>query len=207
MESFSINSDKEKRSSAIRALILEVLVMVTLIVTIVIVLNYFNIINIATFVPFKLPLKQNQSSSLQPTPAQNIGTAKSNTAKQKALYEILKEDDAINYARTEIEYKGILKVIDRNNGKFFDATKKTNEEYALKIVISAGKSRIPLTSYFSNAGLGKIEVYSKLGDSKPVKMNIEDLKPNDNIILNLVNSTIDDYPNDLIQAIITKVTP
>lgn len=206
MDKFSVQDEGIKRKSGLKALLMEVGVIVVLIVTLLLVLVYFNIINLDSFFPSqKEQPAKTITQTISPVPTETLVTSKSRSFKKITPIQSLKTSNAIHFSKNTTEYEGKIIEIDLKGGKTFNVKTGTDVEYKALIKFNAGDNNIVLTTFFSEAGLPKIDVFSRDRADKLIPIGLSDLKVNDRIIINLENSNTDEYPNDLIKATITKV--
>lgn len=201
-----MQSPEYKRAIAFKAIVFEVGVVLVLIALILFVLVYFKVIRLDSFFPAQVKQQeQNVVQTINPSPTGAPAKSKSTTFKKVSVLKNLKNNNGIRYSNTTTEYEGKIVSIDLIGGKVFNIRTGTNEDYKVMIKYSAGDKGTLLTSYFSDIGLPKIEVFSKRGTEKSIPISLSDLQVSDHVIINIENSNTDDYPNDLIKATITKV--
>lgn len=206
MDTYGIQSPEYKRAIAFKAIVFEVGIVLVLIVLILFVLVYFNIIHLDSFFPAQVKQQeQNLTQTVNPLPTGVQVKSKSSTFTKVTPIKILKNNNAISYSNTTTEYIGKIVSIDLKGGKVFNIRTGTDVDYKVLIKFSAGDKETVLTTYFSDIGLPKIQVFSKKGTDSPIPITLSDIKVSDKVIINIESSNTEDYPNDLIKATITKV--
>lgn len=199
MKSFSVQDEGVKRASGIKALLIEVGVIAALVVVMVFVLDYFKVISLASFFSQKSVNETvNQKSETNAYPTTNPEQKTAQVA-QQALKKMMRTN-ALHYSVVDTEFEGTLSRIDFEGGFISER----NEKYKVLVVVSLGNTQELFPTYFPEVAMGKIKVFDKIEDkNNPITLN--DLRSGDKLIIKTSKDLIEPYPNNLIEAIITRV--
>lgn len=169
MDTLSYQDEGTKRASGIKALVIEVGVIVALIVMMVLILGYFNVIDISALFPKQKNLNIENSTSVSkiaeaPATQNNAGRFKDLT------------DEAITSAMTINQYEGVITEV-----VTIDEADKVqgNIRYGTTINLK-GKGQNSSMILFDDKALKVAKIF-EIKDGKEITLSIKDLKINDQI--------------------------
>ena len=169
MDKFSVQDEGIKRASGLKALLLEIGVIVVLIVVAIFVLGYFNIIDLSSFFP-----KQKVEVATDLAGISKITKAPV-TQNNPSLFTD-RIDEAITSAKTINQYEGIIADITT-----IDGAEKVQRNIRYRAIINLqGKGKKPSMIYFDDVALKMAKVY-EAKDGKEITLSIKDLKINDEV--------------------------
>jgi len=177
-----------------KAFLLEAGIIAVLVVILLFVLSYFKIINLESFLPsssFGKPTKS-ISSEVQ---------VKNNNPPETGLTNLskLKKNNVLHYATATSEFEGTINAINTKGG----IIPGRNKRFAIEIILGLGESMDTFTLLYSQESLPKIKVLANSG--KELKsIQLSDLKVGDKVVVKQTTNTIGQYPNVLIDTVITK---
>lgn len=169
MDKFSVQDEGIKRASGLKALLLEIGVIVVLIVVAIFILGYFNIIDLSSFFP-----KQKVEVATDLAGISKITKTPVNPTNTKRFID--QTDQAITSAQTINQYQGVITFITTKEGV---EEGQGNIRYKAKIILQ-GKGKNPSTILFTDKALSVAKVV-EIKDNKEVPLSISDLKLDDKL--------------------------
>ncbi len=195
MENFSMQSETRKRAVGVRALIYEVLVILSVIAIAIFVLDRFGVIHIASYLPWHQTQDNNGTSYDQQLKIYSSRTT---------LLQKLSDFKKLHQAYSVLEYEGYIGDVDVKGG----IAPRLNAPYAFSITLNYDdpslKDSYKVPYYVGGKYMNRVHVFEKkAGNDIPIKVN--DLKPGDKVIIKINTSLMKRYPDFLNELTITRI--
>jgi len=185
-----------------KAFLLEAGIIAVLVVILLFVLNYFKIVNLASFFPnqFSPAAKQaTKVNNISITPAQIKANSPVINSDIIQRYQEVTTNSALITSTQHVVYEGKISELD-TSGSF---NKRLNIKYQVAFGIK-GKGEIVSTVFLSKEDLQKIKIVQKSGDQE-IPIDISNFKAGDSIILDYTTNQLSSIYDNIISGKITKL--
>ncbi|MDO8269578.1 MAG: hypothetical protein Q7T54_02805 [Candidatus Levybacteria bacterium] len=200
MEKFSVQDEGTKRRSGIKALFVEIIVVILLIGVILYVMNYFEIIRLDFLSPQSDRQLNNQTQSENSNIPEKSSTVNQVNTQLGGNFQnnllTLQSNKALHYSISETEFEGKISLVDTKAG----TSKNLNIPFKVHLKISVGDGNDVIDILYPEEAIPKI----RLTDSKGKVINFADLTPGDMVTIKTRTEQLSRYPNNFIEVSIIK---
>lgn len=186
--------EQASSSNNFKTIIIEIIGIIGITVIVVVALNYFGVINLGVL--FSSPTIKTEEKKVG-VPQNNLEKAegKANGSPVSSM-SILSRNKALHYSHHVIEYEGVIKTIDTDGG----IDRASKKSYQVQMFVTVGTGSAATVQLYSKDSIGNVKVINSTG--KEIKLN--DMKIGDLITVKNTTDSLKQYPNNLVEAVITK---
>lgn len=194
------NDVPKKALGGVKAIAIEILIIISLTGIVIFVLNFLKIIDINSLFTSKPVIQPAVNTKIQPNKINNQGTNKSiNNNKPNPVQpnlNIVAKNKALVAAQTTTKFEGKLISIDTKSG--IDSSSSASYSARLEVGVGSGTDKVVLL--YPKEALSKI----KIQDINNKILEFKDLKSGDKVLILTNTGIFRVYPNNINSVVITK---
>lgn len=187
-------SEQPSSSNNFKTIIIEIVGIIGISVIVVTALNYFGVINLGVLFSSPTTKTEEKKAGVPRNKIENSeGIANSSPVSSMS---ILSRNKALHYSHHVIEYEGVIKTIDTDGG----TDRASKKSYQVQMFVTVGTGSAATVQLYPKETIGNVKVVNNSGK----EMKISEMKVGDLITVKNTTDSLKQYPNNLVEAVITK---